>query len=97
MKKHPKFLQVDSRGQIVIPKEIRKELDIDESTGFWAYCIAKEGIFMKKIDAKELAEHPELQVLREKAEKIGIKKTNLETSEKEYKREKKSDRGFEEI
>ncbi|MFW6449664.1 MAG: AbrB/MazE/SpoVT family DNA-binding domain-containing protein, partial [Nanoarchaeota archaeon] len=30
MKKYPKVVQCDSRGQIVIPKNVRQKLDIGE-------------------------------------------------------------------
>ena len=40
MKKYPKVVQCDKRGQIVIPKDIRNELKIDEGTGFWMYSLA---------------------------------------------------------
>ena len=57
MKKFPKLIQTDARGQLVIPKEIRRALGITDGTGFWAYAIEKEGIFLKKIDAPALAEN----------------------------------------
>lgn len=95
MKRFPKLLQADSRGQIVIPKEIRQELGIDESTGFFAYVIPGEGIFFKKVDAPELQDQPAVKELKEKAEKIGIKKKSLEQAEDEYKKERKG--GFEEL
>lgn len=46
----PKIVQVDKRGQIVIPKEVRDELNIDISTKFWVYSITDEGILLKKED-----------------------------------------------
>ena len=95
MKRFPKLLQADGRGQIVIPKEIRQALGIDESTGFFAYLIGSEGIFLKKIDSKELHEHPEVQELKDKAEKVGVRKKNVDAAEKEYTKEQKG--GFEEL
>jgi AbrB family looped-hinge helix DNA binding protein len=87
VKKYPKIVQADARGQIVIPKDIRNELKIDEGTGFYMYTISEEGILLKKIPAKELEEHKELLgELREKAAMIGIKKENVEKSVKEYKK-----------
>ena len=71
MKKYPKLVQIDSRGQIVIPKDIRSELGIDEGTGFWVYSIENEGILLKKVDAKPLGEHENvLSELEEKAPKL---------------------------
>lgn len=95
MKRFPKILQADSRGQIVIPKEIRQELGIDETTGFYAYLISEEGIFLKKIPSKELHEHPEIATLKEKADKLHVDRKHVERSEAEYKQDKKG--GFEEL
>jgi AbrB family looped-hinge helix DNA binding protein len=43
-----KIVQVDKRGQIVIPKDIRTELGISSKTNLWAYTVTKEGILLKK-------------------------------------------------
>lgn len=48
--KYAKIVQSDKRGQIVIPKSIRKELDLKEGAAFWVYNI-DGGIFLKKVDA----------------------------------------------
>ncbi len=89
MKKYPKVVQCDKRGQIVIPKDIRHELDIDEGTGFFMYAITDEGIILKKITKKELADEEIMKKLEEKAGKIGIKKKNLDKAKEAYKRKKK--------
>lgn len=89
MKKYPKIVQVDKRGQIVIPKDIREELRIDEGTGFWVYAITDEGILLKKVDAEPLEKQEKiLSKLEEKAGKVGIKKENLAKSVKKYKKTK---------
>jgi AbrB family looped-hinge helix DNA binding protein len=44
-----KISQIDSRGQIVIPKEIREKLKISSGTGFYIYDISNDGILLKKI------------------------------------------------
>jgi AbrB family looped-hinge helix DNA binding protein len=93
MKRTPKFLQTDARGQIVIPKEIRVALGIDENTSFIAYLIDNEGIFLKKIDAKPLEQHPEVKELKEKAGNLKIDKKNIEKAEDAYRKRG----GFEEI
>ena len=54
MKKYPKLVQCDSRGQIVIPKDVRRELNIDEGTGFWVYTVTDEGILLKTIKPEDL-------------------------------------------
>ena len=50
MSGYPKIVQMDSRGQLVIPKNIRKELDISEGSAFWVYE-TDEGILLKKVEA----------------------------------------------
>jgi AbrB family looped-hinge helix DNA binding protein len=44
----PRIVQIDKRGQIVIPKEVREELGINPKTDFWVYSIGDEGILLKK-------------------------------------------------
>lgn len=89
MKKYPKIVQCDKRGQIVIPKEIRADLGIDEGTGFFMYSISDEGILIKKIKPEELGEHKEiLKEINEKADKIGVKKKNVAKAVEKYKKKK---------
>ncbi len=89
MKKYPKIVQCDSRGQIVIPKDIRRELGIDEGTGFYMYSITGEGILLKKIESKGLGEHRKLiSELVDKSQKVGIDKKNIAKSVKKYTRPK---------
>jgi len=47
MKKYPKIVQVDKRGQIVIPKDVRKELNLSDSSLLWVYSIGREGLLLK--------------------------------------------------
>ena len=90
MKKYPKIVQTDSRGQIVIPKDIRQEIGIDEGTGFFVYSIQEEGILLKKISTKELSENKDiLEELNSKSNKIKLNKKNLEKSVSRYKKTKK--------
>ncbi|MBN2142358.1 AbrB/MazE/SpoVT family DNA-binding domain-containing protein [Candidatus Woesearchaeota archaeon] len=90
MKRYPKLVQCDGRGQIVIPKEIRRDLGIDEGSGFWMYSILEEGILLKKLDAPELAQESKLLgEIKEKSVKIKVSKKNVEKSEKEYKKTRK--------
>ena len=49
MAKYPKVVQADKRGQIVIPKCIRADLDIEEGAAFWMYK-TDDGIFLKRIE-----------------------------------------------
>ena len=87
MKRYPKIVQCDSRGQIVIPKDIRSDLKIDEGTGFWMYSITEEGILLKKIDVLPLDENQDmLNDINEKATKLKIKKSNVSKSVDNYKK-----------
>jgi AbrB family looped-hinge helix DNA binding protein len=90
VKKYPKLVQCDKRGQIVIPKDIRAELDIDEGTGFWVYSIEDEGILLKKVDVESLSKQEKiLAKLEEKSSQIKVKKENLAKAVKKYKKTKK--------
>jgi AbrB family looped-hinge helix DNA binding protein len=90
VKRYPKLVQVDGRGQIVIPKEIRLDLGIEEGAGFWMYSIAEEGILLKKIDSPELESHKAvLDELKQKSSKVGVSKKAIDKSEKNYKKTKK--------
>jgi AbrB family looped-hinge helix DNA binding protein len=89
LKKYPKLVQCDKRGQIVIPKEVRQDLGIDESTGFYMYTITDEGILLKKVEEKTLDENdPIIQKLAEKADKIDMNKSNLGKTIESYKKTK---------
>ena len=48
--KYAKIVQADKRGQIVIPKNIREELAIEDGAGFWIYK-TEDGIYLEKIAA----------------------------------------------
>ncbi|MFA4853551.1 MAG: AbrB/MazE/SpoVT family DNA-binding domain-containing protein [Candidatus Woesearchaeota archaeon] len=87
MKKFAKLVQCDARGQIVIPKEVRQELGIEEGTGFYLYSIENEGILLKTVPMKTLQEHSHLiKEIEVNAEKINVKKGNLDKSIQNYKR-----------
>jgi len=89
MKKYPKIVQCDSRGQIVIPKDIRRELKIEEGTGFYMYTVTDEGLLLKKIEPKDLSEHKEiLKELNDKSGKVGLDKKKLASSVKKYRKKK---------
>jgi len=89
LKKYPKIVQVDKRGQIVIPKDIRSEVCIDEGTGFYVYSIGDDSILLKKIPLKELDQNDNaVNELLRKGEKIGISKKKIEKAVEEYKKTK---------
>ena len=89
VKKFPKLVQCDARGQIVIPKDVRRELKIDEGTGFWMYTVTEEGILLKKVDAPSLEKHSEIvRHVEDKADKLKIKKKNIKKSVQKYRKTK---------
>ncbi|MGV8087317.1 MAG: AbrB/MazE/SpoVT family DNA-binding domain-containing protein [Candidatus Woesearchaeota archaeon] len=96
MRRFAKIIQSDKRGQIVIPKDVRRDLNIDEGTGFYLYLIENEGILLKTIPAKELSEQSHLvKEIEINADKINVKKQNIAKSIDNYK--KKSKGNFENI
>jgi len=90
MKKYAKIIQCDKRGQIVIPKDVRHELNIDEGSGFYLYVVENEGILLKTIPAKELSDQSHIvKEIEVNADKIDVKKTNIDKSVENYKRKSK--------
>ncbi len=53
MKKTVKIVQSDKRGQIVIPKSIRKKLNLEDGAAFWVYEL-EDGVYLKKVEAPPL-------------------------------------------
>jgi len=87
MKKYAKIVQTDGRGQIVIPKEVRRELNIEEGTGFYLYMVENEGILLKMLPLKELSDHTHIiNEIEVNADKIDVKKQNLAKSVQDYKK-----------
>ncbi len=85
MKKYSKAIKCDERGQLVIPKDIRADLGIEEGTGFLMYMLTKEGILLRKIESQPLDIHHDiLNEIEQKADKLNIKKENLKKSIKDY-------------
>ena len=87
MKRYPKLVQTDKRGQIVIPKDVRQALGIDETTGFYVYVIPGEGILLKQVEPEALDEKA-TKTLRENAKDIGMDTKNLDQAQEDYKHEK---------
>ena len=90
MNRYAKIVQADTRGQIVIPKEVRQELNIEEGTGFYVYLIDNEGIFLKIIPLKELGDNTHMiNEIEMNADKIAVKKQNVAKSIQDYKKTSK--------
>ena len=51
---HPKIVQCDKRGQIVIPKSIRNSLKLKENSAFWILTNQKGEIILKPIGEPKL-------------------------------------------
>jgi AbrB family looped-hinge helix DNA binding protein len=91
LKKYPKIVQCDSRGQIVIPKDIRDELKIDAGTGFWMFSVGEEGILLKKIPLEELSEHSIIvSEVKENASKVGISPKAVDKAVSQHKKKRSS-------
>ncbi len=87
MKKYPKLVQVDARGQIVIPKDVRVALGLDESSGFYVY-VTKTGIFLKQVEPPDISDDEDLKEIEQNAEKIGLDKKSLDKLKDDYSRNK---------
>lgn len=96
MKRYAKLVQTDTRGQIVIPKEVRRELSIEEGDGFAIYVIENEGLFLKLLPAKGLAHHDKaVTTIKQHAPALNINKRNIDASLKHYERKRRGN--FEDV
>ncbi|MFO8015614.1 MAG: AbrB/MazE/SpoVT family DNA-binding domain-containing protein [Candidatus Woesearchaeota archaeon] len=87
MKIYPKPVSSDSRGQLIIPKEARNELLIEEGTAFWVFYIKDEGILLKKVVEEELNHNDRVIMnLKEKASRINIDTANIDSAITAYKK-----------
>lgn len=49
------IIKCDKRGQLVIPKKVRKELGLDGESAFWIFTV-EDGIFLKKVDSPKVSD-----------------------------------------
>jgi len=68
--------KMSERGQIIIPKDIREEVDATTDTIFAVSSIDKDTIVMKKLDTRALVS--EFRMLRSKAKKVSPAKIEEE-------------------
>ena len=68
--------KMSERGQIIIPKEVREDVNASTDTIFAVSSIDKDTIVMKKLDTKALIS--EFKKLRSKAKKISQAKIEAE-------------------
>ena len=92
IKKYPKIVQSDDRGQIVIPKEIRREIKSDNGTAFYVYAIGEDAILLKKSPKPDLENDDSLKAIKQKSGKLGISGKDVE---KMISKQKKSKGPFE--
>lgn len=86
-------IKMSSKGQVVIPQEIREEIEADEGTIF-AVVGSKDTIVLKKIQTPSKEELiKDLQSVakegRRRAEKIGIKERDVPDLVHKFRRLKK--------
>ena len=76
-------VKMSSKGQLVVPKDIREELELKESERFAAIKV-KDGVFFKKIDIPDISkEFKELANETEKEfKKKGIARKDVEEAVK---------------
>jgi AbrB family looped-hinge helix DNA binding protein len=85
MKRYAKLLQMDERGQLVIPKDVRDELRLETGAGFSLYVLDAEGIVLVPVENKDLRDHPRIvRELEENAEKISVGKVALNKAKERY-------------
>ena len=60
--------KMSARGQIIIPKGIREEINADVDTLFVVSAISNDSLVMKKLDTENLLK--EFRALRKKAGKL---------------------------
>ena len=77
---------MSERGQIIIPKEVRKQVHADTITIFVVDTLDKNTIVMKKLDSKALIE--EFNRIRKRTKKMSS--TQIEALIHEVREEKRS-------
>ena len=78
--------KMSERGQIIIPKEVRNEVDANAETIFAVSAIDKKTIVMKKLDTKSLAD--QFLELRKRTKKLSPQE--IEDEIHAYRREKQN-------
>lgn len=82
--------KVSSRGQVVIPTEIRKSLGLREGTGLLVFRVG-DSIILKSPSITESAETTRhLAAIRRKIKVLGITREDIERETREVRLERKS-------
>jgi len=84
------IIKVSSKGQVVIPAELRRILDISE--GDELYIFGKDdALVLKKIEKEDLEREFEeiVKPIRAKAKKLGLTRKDVEKEIQAHRREKR--------
>lgn len=87
------IVKVSSKGQVVIPAGLRKEMGLDE--GDELYVFGKDDtLVLKKIRKKDLEEEFDeiVKQIRAKAKKLGITRKDVQREIKAYRKEQRDRR-----
>ena len=81
--------KISSRGQVVIPREIRASLGLREGVGLLVFKVG-DSIVLKIASVTPLAEAEEnLKALRKKIKRLGITRKDVESEIREVRRKRK--------
>ena len=84
------IIKVSSKGQVVIPAELRRMLDISEGDELYVFGM-DDALVIKKIEKESLEKEFEeiVKPIRAKAKQMGITRKDLEKEIKTHRREKR--------
>ena len=81
--------KVSSRGQVVIPREIRSSLGLREGAGLLVFKVG-DSIVLKSASITGLAEtEGNLKALRKRIKRLGITRKDVESEIREVRRKRK--------
>ena len=81
---------MDERGQLVIPKDVREELNLAAGVGFMLYVLDDEAIVLKPVPAKDFSDHAStVRELEASASKLKISKDSITKAQERYRKQDK--------
>ena len=81
---------VSSKGQVVLPKAIRDEMDLDTGSKLVVFTDGKN-ILLKPISVPDLSEYESLMKESKKwAEKVGMKQSDIDDAVKSVRKRKRT-------
>lgn len=82
-------VQVYERGQIVIPKSFRDEMQLESGSRLMAIEVDKNNILLKKMEAPKLEDWKKmLRPIQKKMQKMGLKEEDADKWVEEYRKKK---------